>query len=153
MQSKIPGRFALVFAALLLAGGFPQAVLAQGMKTPLQEKRSKAMKSMGGASKAIRKAASAQAALEPAQRIQAVAGQFAGLFPAGSGGPATRAKPEVWQNPADFKAKTAGLKTFADGLVKAAASGDLGAVKAAAGGFRKACGSCHKTYRVPKKKK
>ncbi len=75
------------------------------------------------------------------------------LFPQGSGGGKSRAKPEIWSDWAGFQKAVANFQAAAPGLVPAAKSGDAGKIKAATGAVGKACGGCHKPYRAPKKKK
>ncbi|MDP6175359.1 MAG: cytochrome c, partial [Rhodospirillales bacterium] len=110
------------------------------------------MKSLGGAMRTIKKAGSMAPTVGAAKNILAVAGQLGAMFPKGSGGPATRSKPEIWTNMADFKAKLEGMKMAATALVAATGSGNLGTVKQAFGGVGQTCRGCHKPYRVPKKR-
>ena len=73
-------------------------------------------------------------------------------FPAGSGpetGIKTAAKPEIWAQPADFKAAHDALVVEAGKLVTVAASGDAAAIGAQLQATGKACGGCHKPFRVP----
>jgi cytochrome c556 len=63
-------------------------------------------------------------------------------------GEKTRAKPEIWQNKADFDAKMA---DFAKAAAAAkAATGSADAFKAAYADLGKACDSCHEKYRAPR---
>lgn len=138
-------------AALLLCG-LGAAALAQGdvIKT-----RQEAMKSNGAAMKAIKAVVEANGpaadVVAPAQKIAEVAAQIADLFPQGSDtGGETSAKPEIWQNWDDFKAKADGMKLQADMLVSAAQSGDIATVKAQFEKVGAACGGCHKVYKAAK---
>jgi cytochrome c556 len=70
------------------------------------------------------------------------------LFPPGSDKGDTKAKPEIWQNFADFEALDAKLVTHLESLRTLAAAGDVAAFdtawKATGGQF---CGACHRPYR------
>ena len=59
----------------------------------------------------------------------------------------TRAKPEIWQNQAKFKAHAEDLQKAALALVNASKSGSLDPVKAAFGGVGKVCKACHDDFR------
>ena len=72
-------------------------------------------------------------------------------FPAGSGPEAgkTRALPDIWAKPTEFKAA---IKMFSDAAPKlhaAATAGDVAAIKTAFGDVGKACKNCHDTFRAP----
>ena len=58
------------------------------------------------------------------------------------------AKPEIYKDPAKFKAEADKLETEMTKLAAAARSGDQNAVKAAFGEVGKACKSCHDDFRV-----
>ncbi len=160
MNHSLTRLIAAATATMFLAAAVPSPGWAQGggqggamgAKTPLQEERSKKMKSMGGAMRTLKGATSVAPTIGAAQTIVAVAAELDSLFAKGSGGPPTRAKPVIWTDMADFKGKIGGLRQAAAALLKATASGNLGAVKKAVGGVGKSCGACHKLYRVPKKK-
>ena len=71
---------------------------------------------------------------------------FAGFAPGTDKGD-TKAKPEIWTDPDKFNA---GAKKMQDEMAKlnvAARSGNLDAIKAAAGEVGKACKGCHDDYR------
>lgn len=61
----------------------------------------------------------------------------------------TRAMPSIWENMADFQAKSSALTTAAEGMAAAAGNG-LDALKAAMGPLGGSCGACHKAHRTPK---
>jgi cytochrome c556 len=144
---------AAVSAVIFLAGALPTQGWAEAAKTPFQEKRLKKMKALGGAMRTLKKATSVAPTVDAAKTLLAVSAEFDGLFPKGTGGPATRAKAEIWANMGDFKSKTKDLKQASQALLKATAGGNLGAVKKAFGGVGQSCRACHKLYRVPKKRK
>jgi cytochrome c556 len=72
-------------------------------------------------------------------------------FPAGTGPEAgkTRALPEIWKRPDDFKAAQKMFSAAAPKLLAAASSGDAGAVKTQFGEVGKTCKNCHDTFRSP----
>jgi cytochrome c556 len=80
--------------------------------------------------------------------LAALAALVPDIFPEGSGGEGTRAKPEIWQNWADFTAKAQGLQTAAAALVQASAGGDMAAIEAAVDKVAGACSACHDVYRA-----
>lgn len=81
-------------------------------------------------------------------RLAAIAPMAAEVFPAGSDFVAgTKAKPEIWSKPDDFKAKMAAFQTAAAKLADAAKSGNLDAVKASVPDVGKACKACHDDYK------
>ena len=61
----------------------------------------------------------------------------------------SRAKAEIWTDPAGFDEKAVGLETASAAMVTAAGT-DLDALRAAMGGVGESCGACHKAYRGPK---
>jgi len=84
-------------------------------------------------------------------RIDDMIGFFTGmpkLFPAGSDKGDTKAKPEIWQNFADFEAIDTRLVAHLKLLRNAAEGGDVAAFDAAykATGPQ-FCGACHRPYR------
>jgi cytochrome c556 len=109
------------------------------------------MKSNGGAAARINKAEDAKATVEDAKSIQANLAKVGELWPAGSITPDSRAKPEIWTNMDDFKAKLAAAQKEAATLVATTEKGDLAAIKAQVPQLVNACNACHKTYRAPAK--
>ena len=69
-------------------------------------------------------------------------------FPPGSGVGKTKAKPDIWDNKADFEAKFEDLRNAASSLQQTAAAGDREAIveqfKATGG----ACKACHDEYKA-----
>lgn len=61
----------------------------------------------------------------------------------------TRARPEIWNNKADFNAKAAAYAAAATQLAEAAQSGDKAAFFAGWDATRKTCAACHDLYQVP----
>ena len=64
-------------------------------------------------------------------------------FAAGSERGTTRAKPEIWDNQDDFKAKLEDMRAALAGLQVAAGSGDKKIIAEATGAAGKACTACH----------
>lgn len=67
-------------------------------------------------------------------------------FSEGSDKGTTRAKPEIWANTADFKAKFADMQEAIVALQ--AAEGEQGAVAKAVGGVGRTCKACHDEYKA-----
>ena len=69
-------------------------------------------------------------------------------FPAGTEqGANTKAKPEIWANLDDFKAKSEKMQGEVAKLAQVARGGDFNALKAQVGETGKACKACHDEYR------
>ena len=61
----------------------------------------------------------------------------------------TRARPEIWENRADFEAKAAAYAEAATRLAETAATGDRAAFAAQFDATRATCQACHERYQVP----
>ena len=74
-------------------------------------------------------------------------------FPAGTGPDVgkTRAKPEIWQKPADFVARDRAFQQAAAASDAAAKSGDMAAAQARFSDLGKTCKTCHDSYRSEEK--
>jgi cytochrome c556 len=113
-------------------------------------------RSLGAAFKAsndgLRGGASQIAAIrQAAATIQKVSRLQYKLFPAGSGprpGVKTAARPEIWSNPKGFRAAQDAFYTQADVYLKAAAGGDISAIKTEARKLGATCKGCHDNFRV-----
>ena len=89
-------------------------------------------------------------------RLKTFAGDLAALasmdvsraFAPGSEQGTTRAKPGIWENPDDFKAKLGDLQESLVALQEAADGGDKDAIAGAVGAAGKACKSCHDEYKA-----
>lgn len=68
-------------------------------------------------------------------------------FVPGSESGETKAKPEIWLDMDDFKAKLEKMQTEAAKLADVAKGGDFNAAKAQLGETGKACKACHDKYR------
>lgn len=69
-------------------------------------------------------------------------------FSAGTDTGTTRAKPEIWDNQDDFKAKLGDMREALAGLQIAAGSGDKKIVAQAVGAAGKSCKACHDEYKA-----
>ncbi|GAP67355.1 cytochrome c prime [Mizugakiibacter sediminis] len=84
-----------------------------------------------------------------AQRLAFYSQQLLEGFPPGSDrGAETGAKPAIWQNPEDFKAKMQAFEDAAADLAKVAAGSDIEASKQAFAQTAEACKRCHEKYRA-----
>lgn len=63
--------------------------------------------------------------------------------------PASRTKPEIFANWADFTAKHGALVTAANALAGAASTGGFAAGRPLVAPLRDTCGGCHRPYRGP----
>jgi cytochrome c556 len=82
-----------------------------------------------------------------ARAAHAVSLMLDDVFPDGTDVGDTRARPEIWQNKAQFAAAVKALQTATGELVSVAESGDLTAVGAQLKKVGQACGGCHKPFR------
>ena len=73
--------------------------------------------------------------------------EFVHLFPEGSETGDTKAKPEVWLNMDDFKAKLDKMQQEVAALEKVAKTGNFNAAKDQLGEAGAACKDCHDKYR------
>lgn len=80
--------------------------------------------------------------------LQELSSQPWALFPTDGNYPPTRAKPEVWQKPADFKQAQDRYQSAVDQLVKVSASADMPAIRTAVNEVEKSCKSCHDSFRT-----
>jgi cytochrome c556 len=70
-----------------------------------------------------------------------------GLFPAGSGGEGSRARPEIWTQRADFERRAADLGAAATRLAERARAADRAGFAVQADAVEAACAACHTAYR------
>lgn len=71
-----------------------------------------------------------------------------GFTPGSDQGAPTKAKPEIWTEPAKFKQYQTDLQAATPKLVAAAKTGDINAIKPAFNDVGKACGNCHDDFRT-----
>lgn len=83
-----------------------------------------------------------------ADRVAALAPQLLEGFPNGSdSGAKTDAKPEIWSNMDDFKAKMDDFVKQSQALADVAKSGDEAKIKEQFGKTAQSCKTCHEKYR------
>ena len=115
--------------------------------------RQDVMKSNGATNGRIAKSDNAKAIADDANILVGNAKKLATLWPANSITPDSNAKPEIWQNMADFTAKLKAFEAAATQLAAVAAKGDVQAAKDAQKAVGGACGACHQAFRGPLKGK
>ena len=147
------------FVSLLafgIVGGFALAFASAGdAASDVVKQREDAMKSLGGSMKKISAVAKGEAEYSPAlnqeaANINEIAMKVAEVFPEGSGGEDTRAKPEIWSDWSGFEMKIKDFQDAASALVPAVESGERAQIGAALGAVGKTCGGCHDSFRKPK---
>lgn len=85
--------------------------------------------------------------VEGAQALKDLASQPWAFFTADGNYPPTRAKPEVWSQPTEFKQAQDKYLASVDKLVAVAGSADLPTISAAVNEVEKSCKSCHQQFR------
>jgi cytochrome c556 len=133
----------------------PMAALASKDETlKVMHERHEGMEQIGKSTKVIRR--SLESASPDVAEIQKAAATIAdlasksnGWFPAGTGPEAgkTGAKPEIWQNQADFSAKDRDFAKAGQAFNSAASSGNVDAIKSSFADLGKTCKACHDKYR------
>lgn len=85
-----------------------------------------------------------------ANSINSMSKAVTAVFPKGTdnGSYKTAALPKIWEDWAGFEKAAQALDTASANLASVAASGDKQKLAAAFGDLGKACGGCHKPYRV-----
>lgn len=129
----------------------PSVAVAHDEKDP----RHQAMTALGQSMKAISETLKSGQPIDAetqshAQTIVEVGDRMLRLFPQGSGGHHSRAKPEIWSDWSGFTAKADAFETAGGDLAKAVADGDRDQVASALKAGGATCGGCHKPYRKPK---
>ena len=141
--------------AVAIAIGVAAAQSPQPEATGIVAERQKLMKANGDAWKNIQdktKAGNVADAAADADTLAQNSTKIPALFPAGSleGMGKTAAKPEIWQKWPEFEAAAKNMGTEAAKLRDTAKTNDKMAMEAAVKDFGgKACGSCHRPFRVP----
>lgn len=140
----------LLFAGCLLSAG-----IASAQDGPIKQRQA-LMKKNGDAMKVVvpmvkgEKPYDAEAAAEAMRSISGTLDEFVTLFPEGSIGDSA-AKPEIWENKADFESRATELKAVALKTADAAAGG-MESFQKAFGEVGNGCKGCHEKYRVKKEK-
>ena len=108
---------------------------------------------LGGMAKGTVEYDAAKASAAAANLAALAAMNSQGMWPKGSDSAAmqgkTRALPEIWSTYPAISEKGAALKEAAAKLAQVAGNG-LDALKGGVGDVGKACGDCHKQFRMPK---
>lgn len=133
----------------------PSALVAQEDATGVVKERMDLMETQKDAMKVLGAMAKGQAPFDAAKgaaaalEIETTAAKIPELFPEGTVGEPSEAKPEIWTQWDEFTADAEQLKTAAATL-KAALDGESPEWKAEFKGVIDACKTCHKTFRVKK---
>jgi len=121
----------------------------------LMHERHERMEDIGDAMKVLSREMKAPApdlaaVRSSAATIAGLAPKVSSWFPAGTGPDVgkTRAKPEIWQKPEGFAARTRAFQAAARDFDAAARAGDVTAIKASFGELGKTCKACHDPYRA-----
>jgi cytochrome c556 len=140
-------------AALML--GAAGAALAADMSGVIKARQDH-YKAIGAASKGIydelnKPAPQAAVIAGYARQLDQLAPQIPSWFPVGSGpesGVKTRAKAEIWTQPAAFKTAADGFAAAAHHFDATAAGTDIGAMRTEYPALTKTCGNCHTQFRA-----
>ncbi len=143
--------------AFLITAFFAVMGTALAQDNPIKQ-RQDLMKGNGDALKLVgemlkgEKPYDADAAAKALTKVSGAMDEFPTLFPESAKpapGVKTNAKPNIWENMTDFKAKAEEVKTASVKAAEAAAGG-LDSLKGAIGAVGKGCKGCHEEYRVKK---
>ena len=141
--------------AIILALTATGAIAASAVETAIATRQA-GYKKMGAAFKAINEelkkdAPDAKLIAANAKVLNAQAALIPGWFPKGSGPEAgfkTKAKADIWANPAKFAAAGSKLQAEAAKLQSISAAGDIAAIKGQVRAVGGACKSCHEPFRA-----
>lgn len=141
---------ALLAATLLTAcdrgGRDPHPQQLQSKRLAIFKQFTKALEPMGLVARDRRDYVKADFA-EQARALQALSTQPWVYFSAEGNYRPTRAKPEVWSQPDDFKKAQDRFLSAVNQLVQVADSGELPAIKNSVDEVQKSCKSCHDQFR------
>lgn len=144
---------ALVAALAVSQTGLADADHDQSAHEGIYKERADTMKSFGGAAKTTGAMLKGKTPFDLAkaraagQLVADKASTIPALFPEGTNAGESEALPIIWQ---DWEGFTAAAKLLGERAGVLAAAEDQAAVGAAFGAMIKACGGCHKTYRLDK---
>ena len=145
---KSPWLFSLMAGVFLVTGS---SVVSAAQFDKVIEARQDLMKSIGGASKAMRSAADAAAVAASADKLAVLFARInAESFPKGSA-EGSRSKPEIWEQWDEFTAAARNAVTVAQSIAAKARAGENTA-ELVKGFGRNACGPCHRPFRKPKER-
>ncbi|CAK0762095.1 Cytochrome c [Gammaproteobacteria bacterium] len=133
-------------------------IWADSSKEDACDKREDLMKDMGKHMKAIKKVLAgatdegtvAEHANQMATLTNTLSTDLKTLFPVGSDHGDSQAKPNIWQNWAEFEKIAQSAATKGAALPKIVAGGDSAAIQSAYKELGDVCKSCHKDYRTEK---
>ena len=143
---------------LMLIAAIAAPVFAHEGAKGIVKERMDVMKSIGAAMKTIGKTIRGDTPFVGQEIEKAAAGiarhgaRISQLFPAGSHDRVSEASPRIWQDFAGFHASAEKMVATAREVEAAGRSNDLTAVKTGFRALGKTCGSCHKQYRIKKKR-
>jgi cytochrome c556 len=147
-------RVTFVVAFAVLATAAVAAPLTRQQALQVMHVRHEGMETIGKNNKALHRELVSGSPFMPTVRSSAanianLAGQASRWFPAGTGPDVanTGAKPEIWQNQADFIAKLRTFQAAARAMNAAAAGTDVGVMNARFDAMDNACKACHDKYR------
>jgi len=139
----------------VIAFGLIAAAPSRDQALKIMHERHEGMETIGKSAKAINRelaggSPNLAAVRSSAAAIANLSRKASGWFPKGTGPELgkTGAKPEIWQNWPDFTAKLHNFQAAAKMFNAAAASGDVGAIKARFGDLGGTCKACHDKYRA-----
>ena len=141
--------------AVLAALASPAALQAADDPANVIKYRQNVMKAIGGHMASIAGVVKGEVSYTDhvaihANSINAMSKSVTAVFPKGTdnGSYRTAALPKIWEDWAGFEKAAQALDTASADLASVAASGDKQKIAAAFGNLGKACGGCHKPYRV-----
>ena len=147
-------KLSVVFA-LAAALGLSSQALAVDEPENVIKYRKAVMKAIGGHMASIAGVVKGEVSYSDhvavhANSINAMSKTVTAVFPKGTdnGSYKTAALPKIWEDWAGFEKAAQALDTASADLASVAASGDKQKIAAAFGNLGKACGGCHKPYRV-----
>ncbi len=151
MSKLLPITVTLLTASLLLGAcsdrvrdTHPQKLVSQ--RQAIFKKFTKAMEPLGLVARDRKDYNKGEFQAE-ALALQELSSQPWVFFSADGNYPPTRAKPEVWQQAAEFKQAQDHYLGTVNQLVKISGSADLPAIRSAVDEIEKSCKSCHKQFR------
>ena len=141
----------LTLAAVFCALSAGAVSAHQGVQNPAVLAWMENMKQMGGAAKLLGEMAKGARAFDPSAaagalaEIERLAAQSPALFETPQSDPKSEAKPAIWENWADFTAKSDALQDLTVDLQGSV--GSLPELRAGMGQLGAACTACHADYR------
>jgi cytochrome c556 len=141
-----------LFAFVPLALAHEEATGVVKERMDLMDTQKEAMKVIGSMAKG-KVPFDAPKAVEAAGEIEKTSKQIPELFPEGTDGHPSEAKPEVWAKWDEFTGDAEGLEKAATDLVMVLEAPGAPDWKAKFKGVIDACKTCHKTFRMEEKKK